>query len=162
MNASLHLVVSVHDQTLDVFRGDLLIREFKVSTAANGTGFENDSYRTPTGRFRVCERIGMDQPVGTIFKGRVPIGLWQTGESPDDDLILTRILRLDGLDAENANTFERCIYIHGTNREDLIGQPVSHGCIRLRNADMVELFEIVSEGDRLDILPSKGKALRHT
>ncbi len=160
MNQPLHLVVSIHDQTLDVFRGDHLVRGFRVSTAANGIGFENGSYRTPTGAFRVCERIGMDEPLGTIFKARVPVGLWQTGESPDEDLILTRILRLDGLDPENANTYERCIYIHGTNREDLIGQPASHGCIRLGNADMIELFEMVSEGDRLDILPARGGPAR--
>lgn len=145
------LYVSIADQTLRVISDGRLVREFAVSTAANGTGFENGSYKTPTGRFQICEKIGEGESIGTIFKSRVPNGLWRAGEALDEDLILTRILRLGGLDAENANTYERFIYIHGTNREDLIGEPSSHGCIRLRNVDMVELFDMVCEGDRLEI-----------
>lgn len=122
------------------------IREFPVSTAANGAGFEMNSYRTPTGRFRVREKIGDGEEIGTIFKSRIPVGGWRHGESPEDDLILTQLLRLEGLDPENAKTFERCIYIHGTNREDLIGQPSNHGCIRRGNADMIELFDMIPEG----------------
>ena len=93
-------------------------------------------------------------PCGTIFKNRVPTGLWQPGKTTGEELILTRILRLDGLDADNANTLERCIYIHGTNREDQLGTPASHGCIRLGNADMIELFALVAQGDLVDILPA--------
>jgi lipoprotein-anchoring transpeptidase ErfK/SrfK len=151
MRSAIRLVVSIPDQSLGVFRGSRRIRRFPVSTAAKGTGFENGSYRTPTGRFRICEKIGDGQPAGTIFRARVPAGLWRPGESMDEDLILTRILRLVGLDPENANTFERCIYVHGTNREDLIGQPASHGCIRLANADMAELFEMVPTGAFLTV-----------
>jgi hypothetical protein len=156
MNSPLHLVVSVDDQTLRLFRGDECIREYPVSTSSRGTGFEENSFRTPTGRFCICERIGDGQPLGTIFRSRVPAGLWTPGEAMDDDLVLTRILRLDGLDPENANTLSRYIYIHGTNREDLIGVPASHGCIRLANADMIELFDRVSEGVPVAILPAGG------
>jgi len=81
-------------------------------------------------------------PAGTIFVSRVPL-------KPDDplpgtqDLVLSRILWLDGLEAHNANTRDRFIYIHGTKHEDKIGQPDSHGCIRMRNADVIELFDLV-------------------
>jgi lipoprotein-anchoring transpeptidase ErfK/SrfK len=84
-------------------------------------------------------------PHGTVFKSRVPLG-------PDDplpqteDLITSRILWLDGQDSENANTKERYIYIHGTKHEDRIGTPDSHGCIRMRNTDVIDLFELVDEG----------------
>lgn len=126
-------------------RGSACVREFVVSTAARGTGFETGSLCTPTGRFRIHARIGSGEPVGTIFKARLPVGVWHPGENEEDDLILTRILQLDGLDPHNANTMQRYIYIHGTNREDLLGQPSSHGCVRLSNADMIELFDLVDE-----------------
>jgi lipoprotein-anchoring transpeptidase ErfK/SrfK len=145
-------VISIDDQTLEVWCGGASIRKFGVSTAAKGCGFENDSHKTPTGRFRVFEKIGDGMPLGTIFKCRVPVGFWPSGEVSSDDLILSRIVRLEGLDVENANTLDRCIYLHGTNREDLIGEPASHGCVRLRNADMIELFDMLSEGDLVDIL----------
>jgi lipoprotein-anchoring transpeptidase ErfK/SrfK len=158
MNNARRLVVSIDDQTLRVIESGVCLREFPVSTAIMGTGFLKDSYRTPTGNFRICEKIGADQPSGTIFKARVPIGQWQPGESPDEDLVLTRILRLDGLDPANANTLERYIYIHGTNREDLVGQPAGHGCVRLRNDDMIELFDMICESDHLEILPTTGQS----
>jgi len=154
MRPSVHLVISLDDQNLKVIQGDCCIREFAISTAVMGMGFAKDSYRTPTGRFRVCARIGAGEPGGTIFKCRVPVGLWQPGEAPEEDLILSRILRLEGLDAANSNTLERCIYLHGTNREDLLGQPASHGCVRLGNADVIELFDMVSIGDLVVILPA--------
>jgi len=154
MNGPLRLVISVAEQNLRVYRGGHCIREFAVSTAARGMGFVKDSHRTPTGRFRVCERIGDGLPSGTIFKRRVPVGLWHPGDAAEEDLILTRILRLEGLDEANTNTLERCIYIHGTNREDRLGEPASHGCVRLGNADMIELCGMVSEGDPVEIQPS--------
>ncbi len=100
--------------------------------------------KTPLGNFRIAEKIGHDAEPGTIFKARVALG-------PDDplpeteDLITSRILWLDGMDEENANTRERFIYIHGTKHEDKIGLPASHGCIRMRNDDVIELFELVNE-----------------
>jgi lipoprotein-anchoring transpeptidase ErfK/SrfK len=156
MKPSRRLVVTLDDQHLRVLEGGRCLRQFVVSSAANGMGFEIDSYRTPTGRFRICEKIGDGLPGGTIFRGRVPAGFWQPDDATQDDLILTRILRLDGLDADNANTLDRCIYIHGTNREDLLGIPASHGCIRLGNADMIELFAMVADGDLVEILPASG------
>ena len=98
--------------------------------------------KTPTGRFRIAEAIGDGMPVGTVFKTRRPVRVTKKILQAED-AILTRILWLDGLDPRNTNTHDRFIYIHGTNHEESIGTPSSHGCIRMRNADLVELFEQV-------------------
>lgn len=136
----MHIYISIGEQKLRLFEGDALVAEYVVSSAANGIGFEEGSYCTPTGRFEVSEKIGDGEALGTIFKSRKPMGVWD-GTPSDDDMILSRILRLNGLDAENANSMERYIYVHGTNHEALLGQPTSHGCIRMANADIVELFD---------------------
>ncbi len=154
MSPTRRLEVSIDDQTLKVIEGDQCIRRFAISTATKGMGFTMNSYRTPTGRFRVAEKIGEGAASGTIFKKRAAAGLWQPGATGEGDLVLSRILRLEGLDAENANTLERFIYIHGTNHEDKLGRPASQGCIRLRNDEVIELFEMVSEGIELEIQPA--------
>ena len=136
----MHIYISIGEQKLRLFEGDTLVAEYVVSSAANGIGFEEGSYCTPTGRFEVSEKIGDGEALGTIFKSRKPMGVWD-GTPSDDDMILSRILRLNGLDAQNANSMERYIYIHGTNHETLLGEPASHGCIRMANADIVELFD---------------------
>jgi HAD superfamily phosphoserine phosphatase-like hydrolase len=155
MNPMIRLEVSVDDQRLDVFTSDAAspIRSFTVSTAAKGVGFASGSFRTPTGRFRIAGKIGDGEPSGTIFRGRVPAGIWRPGDPLTGDLVLSRILLLEGLDPDNANTRERFIYIHGTNQEEHIGIPASHGCVRLRNADMIELFGMVPQGAELIIHP---------
>lgn len=136
----MHIYISIGEQKLRLFEGEALVAEYVVSSAANGIGFEEGSYCTPTGRFEVSEKIGDGEALGTIFKSRKPMGVWD-GTPSDDDMILSRILRLNGLDAQNANSMERYIYIHGTNHEALLGEPASHGCIRMANADIVELFD---------------------
>jgi hypothetical protein len=141
----MHIYMSIGEQKLRLFDGDVLVAEYVVSSAANGIGFEEGSYCTPTGRFEVSEKIGDGEPLGTIFKSRKPMGVWD-GTPSDDDMILSRILRLNGLDAENANSMERYIYIHGTNQEDLLGEPVSCGCIRMANADIVDLYDHIEVG----------------
>lgn len=101
--------------------------------------------KTPVGRFCVAEKIGGEMPSGTIFVGRVPL---ERGAAPPptEDLVMSRILWLEGLDEHNANTRDRFIYIHGTRHEDKIGTPASHGCVRMRNADVIKLFKMVDEG----------------
>ncbi len=154
MNSSIRLEVSVDDQRLDVFSGDRLLKSYPVSTAAKGVGFQPESFRTPTGRFVVDEKIGANEAPHTIFRTRKPAGVWNPGaDDPADDLILGRILTLTGIDPENENTFQRRIYIHGTNQEEKIGTPASHGCIRLRTADMLDLFERVPAGAGVFIHP---------
>ena len=135
--------------------GDMLIREYPVSTAKNGLGEQCGSYCTPRGRHRIAERIGEGQPLYAVFKARVPTGeIWSRdleAKDPDRDWIITRILWLDGLEegrnkGGQQDTHDRYIYIHGTNEEHLIGTPVSHGCIRMKNVDVAELFDLVEEG----------------
>ncbi|MDX1680480.1 MAG: HAD-IB family phosphatase [Akkermansiaceae bacterium] len=156
MNSSLKLQISIDRQVLRVLENGEITREYRVSTAAKGIGFAEGSNRTPTGRFRIAEKIGENLPSGTSFVGRQVAGEWD-GESKEGDLILSRILWLDGLDAENANTKDRYIYIHGTHREDLLGQPASHGCVRLANQDVIELFDLVEVGTEVEILPPTRK-----
>lgn len=154
MNRRRSIEVSIDDQELRVLEASEIIARFPVSTSAKGTGFKEGSLRTPVGRFRIAQAIGEGEPWGTIFKGRVPVGLWRPGDGSAGDLVLTRILTLDGLDKRNANTRSRFIYIHGTNDEEHIGQPASHGCVRLHNDDMIRLFDMMTEGDEVHILPA--------
>jgi len=162
MSNPIRIQVSIDDQRLDVLDDSGVIKSFPVSTATKGVGFQEGSYRTPVGRFRISEKIGGEQPLNTIFKQRQPVGVWECNDSSRDDLILTRILRMEGLDEENRNTMDRFVYIHGTNHEELIGQPASWGCVRLSIADMVELYDMVSEQDEIFIEPpvkSRGKLM---
>ena len=130
--------------------GRTIAAEFPVSTSMFGLGFQEGSYKTPTGRFRIARKIGGSAPLWTIFRARKNTGR-KAKPGGDEDLVLTRILTLDGLDRQNANSLARYIYIHGTNQEHLIGQPASHGCVRLRNNDMARLYRMVTKGTPLRI-----------
>ncbi|MEE2807674.1 MAG: L,D-transpeptidase [Verrucomicrobiota bacterium] len=143
--------VSVKDQRLRVFDGNFEHREYIISTSKYGTGNEIDSYKTPVGHFEIKEKIGDGEKHGTIFKGRYPVGVFDFSESSDEDLILSRIFWLNGTEPENANTFDRYIYIHGTNHEDSLGQPNSCGCIRMHNEDIIELYELIPIGTSIFI-----------
>lgn len=138
--------IHVGNQRLQLFQKSRMIRDWSCSTSKFGVGFQEGSQKTPLGRFVVRERHGEGAEIGTIFRSRKPVGIWRPGMETQSDLVLTRILWLHGLDPINANTWQRYIYIHGTNDEDAIGRPASHGCIRLRNQDMIELFDLTPEG----------------
>lgn len=149
------LKISIATQTLELFKhladgSTTSIARYPISSSKFGLGTEPGSNKTPLGNFFIEEKIGNGQPAWMIFYRREP-----TGEiaSPGGEIdhVLTRILWLGGLDPENANTHDRYIYIHGTNQENLIGTPASHGCIRMRNADVITLFDAVEVGDRLEI-----------
>ena len=137
--------VSIRDQQLTVKENEQPIRTFPVSTSRFGIGTEEGSFKTPIGRFCVAKKIGNDMPNGTVFVGRVPLQA-DEGLPSTEDLVTSRILWLDGLDEQNANTRDRFVYIHGTRHEDKIGTAASHGCVRMRNEDVIELFEMVNEG----------------
>jgi lipoprotein-anchoring transpeptidase ErfK/SrfK len=141
--------VSLDRQEVILFRNDKRVFQAPVSTAAKGPGFQEGSYRTPTGNFVIRERIGEGAPIFTSFRGRIPRGVWNGEESAD--AILTRILWLEGLDERNSNTYCRYIYFHGTHAEDQIGNPASQGCIRLRNRDMLRLFDLTPIGATVHI-----------
>lgn len=142
--------VDVAAQRLDVMQGGLGVASYPVSTSRFGMGCEEGSYKTPGGSFVIAEKIGAGAPLGAVFRSRIPTGDISTGGG-EGDLILSRILWLHGVGEENANTHNRHIYIHGTNHEDLIGTPASMGCVRMRNQDIAELFELVPEGTPLEI-----------
>lgn len=141
----MHIYISIGEQKLRLFEGEAMLTEYDISSAANGVGFQEGSYCTPTGRFEVSEKIGGGEPLRTIFKSRMPMGVWD-GSINEEDMILSRILRLHGLDAENANSMERYIYVHGTNQEAKLGQPASCGCIRMGNEDIVDLYDRIEVG----------------
>ena len=146
---SKHLFVSVKDQTLAVVESGTVVCVYPVSTSKFGLGSEENSFKTPLGNFQIREMIGAGEPSGTVFKGRVPVGRWELGQPEEEDMILSRILWLDGMEEQNCNTHSRYVYIHGTNDEERIGKPVSHGCVRLRNADVIELFEQLTPGTKV-------------
>ena len=150
--SDLRIEISVDDQQLHLKQGGELINSYPVSTAAKGVGSQNDSFRTPTGNFRIAEKIGDDAEPATIFRGRIGQGSWD-GCNCDHDLILTRILWLDGLDDGNRDTKKRFIYIHGTNHESKLGTPASCGCVRMAAKDIIELFNLVETGTSVTIHP---------
>lgn len=157
------LLVDAARQRLALLQEGKLILEFPVSTAKKGLGCEEGSYRTPTGWHRIHACIGANALPGTLFKARVATGECWQGEPREEDLILTRILTLEGLEpghnqGPGHDSLQRYIYIHGTNQEAEIGQPLSHGCIRMRNADIIQLFESVETG--LPVLIVEGTELQ--
>ncbi len=126
---------------------------YPISTAANGVGNRMDSFKTPFGIHRIRQKIGGGEPCGMVFESREPIGkIARSLDNRDKDEITSRILWLDGLE-EGINhggvydTFDRFIYIHGTSDEKRIGEPVSAGCIRMKNDDIIELFDEVLVDD---------------
>ena len=150
--------VSIAAQRLDLLEissegVEQVLASFPVSTSGFGLGSEPGSHRTPVGEFAVGEKIGEGATLGMSFVSREPTGEIAAFESPGDprDLVLTRILWLEGREPHNANTHERYIYIHGTNHEERIGEPCSHGCVRMRNADVVRLFASVEPGTPVTI-----------
>ncbi|MEO8205796.1 MAG: L,D-transpeptidase [Chthoniobacterales bacterium] len=137
-------------QTLEFRKNGETIHTYTISTSRFGLGSEEGSFKTPTGNFVIAEKFGNGAPLFASFKSRL-----FTGEiaapGGEEDLILTRILWLNGVDENNANTYSRYVYIHGTNQEHLLGTPASHGCIRMRNQDIAELYDQIPEGTPVKI-----------
>ena len=154
--------ISVPKQILELFDDSgSLLRQYAVSTSKNGVGEQCDSNCTPRGKHIIRAKIGAGLPPHTVFVGRRPTGEIYTPELgeryPDRDWILTRILWLSGCEPgfnrlHQVDSMRRYIYIHGTSDEQRIGAPVSHGCIRMRNADVMELFDAVTPGTPVDII----------
>ncbi len=149
----LRIEISIPEQRLILLQNEEILAEYLISTAEKGIGCEKGSYKTPTGDFEIAECIGGNADIGTIFKAREPIGVWPYNMPENaEDLILTRILWLRGLEEHNANTYDRYIYLHGTNQEELLGIPASHGCIRMSNSGIIELFRMISAGTCVKIV----------
>ncbi len=154
-------VVSVGEQRLYLFGGELGVKTYPVSTSAVGIGSEAGSNRTPLGLHRVARTFGDGQPRGMIFKARRPTGeIAEILEAPVDvpeDHVTTRVLWLEGLEpgrnkGTGVDSFRRYIYIHGTQEEGLVGRPASHGCVRMRNDDVIEVFDTLGRGSLVQII----------
>ena len=145
------IFVSVVEQKLWAYEGEKLFAEFACSTSAKPPSCQYGSNGTPLGLHKIAQKIGDGQPLGMIFEKREPTG--KIAEGGDEKAYVTsRILWLEGLE-ENKNegyecgTHNRKIYIHGTNHEDKIGTPKSHGCVELKNADVIKLYDWARAGD---------------
>ncbi|MGH6866661.1 MAG: L,D-transpeptidase family protein [Methyloceanibacter sp.] len=146
------LVVDVERQLAVWIEDGNAVALWPVSTARAGVGGEENSFKTPPGWHRIHRRIGAWAAPGTVFVSREPTGSTWRGEGCGDDLILTRILTLDGVEdgvnrGKGRDSLQRYIYLHGTNHEALLGRPASHGCVRLSNDHVCELFELMREGE---------------
>jgi L,D-transpeptidase YbiS len=166
MTSAAHIEIDLAEQRLTLLRPGLPPRHWPVSTARSGPGERRDSERTPRGRHVVRARIGAGLPAGAVLVGRRPTGeTWSPALArahPGRDWILTRILWLSGCEPGRnrlgeVDTMRRYIYIHGTPDVEPLGVPGSHGCIRMSNADVIELFELVPVGTEVLITEGGGK-----
>lgn len=159
------LLIDLSRQRLTLLAGERPICDYSVSTGANGAGELQGSGCTPRGLHRVRIKIGAGRPPNTIFVGRRPTGEIYTpemgSEYPDRDWILTRILWLTGCQPGYnrgglRDTLRRFIYIHGCPDSEPMGEARSHGCIRMRNADLLHLFELTCNGMQVEIREGRG------
>ncbi len=156
------LLVHTPDQTLNLMQRMQVSQSWPVSTSRVGLASRDGGGGTPPGLHLIRRKIGQGAAPGTVFVSRQPTGkIWTPGPtttgSNDRDLILTRILTLEGLEEDlnrgpGVDSLERYIYLHGTNHPEQIGQPVSRGCVRLTNEDVCELFDLIKEGDPVVIV----------
>jgi len=153
--------INVSKQLLSLFdESGNLLRQYPVSTSKYGAGNVNGSEKTPLGLHRIKDKLGGAMPVNEVFLGRVPQGnldeCHSRGIDLPDDVIMSRIMWLEGMEPGRnkggyVDTYQRYIYIHGTNHEDDIGTPASIGCIRMRNQDVVDLYRLVEVGSEVQI-----------
>ncbi len=150
-----HLHISIQSQTLSAYEDQTLIFQCEVSTALNGPGCQQGSGQTPLGSHYIRAKIGADEPINSVFVGRRPTGEIYSPELalqfPKRDWILTRILWLCGTEVGvnrlgNVDSMARYIYIHGTPDSEPMGIAKSHGCVRMRNSDVMRVFDWVPVG----------------
>ena len=150
------ILIRISEQRLYLLdEKDGILHDYPVSTSLYGAGNKKDSYQTPLGLHCIKEKIGDDMPENEVFIGRQPQGLLDdliaNNVGLSEDIITSRILWLDGLQPginkqDDVDSYERYIYIHGTADEESIGCPASHGCIRMRNRDVIDLYDRVNIG----------------
>jgi lipoprotein-anchoring transpeptidase ErfK/SrfK len=156
------IIIHIPTQSLELFDDSgKTVRSYRVSTGANGVGEENGSFCTPRGRHVIRAKIGAGQPENTVFVKRRPTGEIYTPElgmqQQGRDWILTRILWLSGKEPGynrfgSCDTMRRYIYIHGTPDDIELGRPGSRGCVRMRNSELLELFDIVQTGTEVEVV----------
>jgi lipoprotein-anchoring transpeptidase ErfK/SrfK len=153
------IVISAKDQKLALLEKDRLMAIYPVSTSKYGLGDGQGTWRTPLGQMEVAQKIGGGAAAGTVFKDRRRTGEIVGVNAPGRDPIVSRILWLRGREPQNANAFARDIYIHGTPEERNIGKPASYGCIRMRSADVIQLYDIVGPGAQVTIVDQPLRAV---
>lgn len=150
------IVINVDDQELKLLQAGQEVAKFPVSTSKFGLGDDFRSYKTPVGVFEVCAKTGGTLPLGAVLKKGQFTGEVLPPNAPGRDPIVTRMIRLRGLETQNRHALARGIFIHGTPEEQRIGQPVSWGCIRMRSKDVAALFAQVKVGTRV-VICGKGR-----
>src|SRR5438067_4223375 len=155
LNTSSEIIISVRDQKLMLVQNGGKVATYPVSTSMFGLGDYWGRMTTPLGYFAVAQKIGDHAPVGAVFHSRRFTGEILTPNAPGRDPVITRIIWLRGLEAQNAHAYQRCIYIHGTPQEKTIGQPASYGCIRMKSSDVAELYNRVPVGALVQIIPDR-------
>jgi hypothetical protein len=146
------IIISVPDQRMVILENGVLVAHYPVSTSKFGLGDATNSYATPLGLLEVAAKVGDGAPIGGVFRNQHFTGEVLRPNTPGRDPIVTRILHLRGLDAGNAHAFDRGIYIHGTPEESRIGHPASYGCIRMRSADVLRVFDATPVGTKIAIV----------
>src|SRR5712692_9698587 len=150
---STRVVISVRDQKLMLIANGAIAATYPVSTSKYGLGDTWGSLATPLGLLQVAQKIGDRAPIGAVFHNRRFTGEILPPNAPGRDPVITRIIWLRGLEAQNAHAFARCIYIHGTPEEKFIGRPASYGCIRMKSTDVTQLYNQLSLGVLVQIVP---------
>ena len=149
------VIISVRDQKLMLMGNGAKLATYPVSTSKFGLGDDWGRMTTPLGFLQVAEKIGDHAPVGAVFRNRRFTGEIIKPNAPGRDPVITRIIWLRGLQPSNAHAFSRCIYIHGTPEEKLIGRPASYGCIRMKSRDVADLYAQVPLGAIVEIVPDR-------
>jgi lipoprotein-anchoring transpeptidase ErfK/SrfK len=149
------VIISVRDQKLMLVQSGAAIATYPVSTSKYGLGDTWGSWATPVGFFQVAQKIGDYAPIGAVFHHRRWTGEILSPNAPGRDPIVTRIIWLRGLEASNAHAFRRCIYIHGTPQEKVIGRPASYGCVRMKSSDVAALYNQLPLGAFVQIVPDR-------
>jgi lipoprotein-anchoring transpeptidase ErfK/SrfK len=146
------VVISIPDQKLAVLVNGKVSRFYKISTSRYGEGDAWGSWQTPLGRLEVAHKIGGNAPAGAVFKSRQLTGEVLAPNAPGRDPIVSRIIWLRGVEQANKHAYQRCIYIHGTPQETFLGRKASFGCIRMRSADVIEVFGWLNIGTDVSIV----------
>ena len=149
------LIVSIRDQKMMLLESGRRATIYPVSTSKYGVGDLRGRMTTPLGYLMVAKKIGDNAPVGAVFHHRQWTGEILQPNTPGRDPVTTRIIWLSGLEAQNAQAFHRCIYIHGTPEEKTIGRPASYGCIRMKASDVAVLYDQIPVGALVQIIPDR-------